>query len=46
MRGSTTRQTIQGEGGKKTAMQKVMQSFFPGFTKSDKNKGDEGDEQK
>ncbi len=36
----------KAKGEKKTAMQKVMQSFFPGFTKSDKNKGDEGDEQK
>ena len=36
----------KAKGEKKTAMQKVMQSFFPGFTKSDKNKGDDGDEQK
>ena len=31
----------KAKGKKKTTMQKVMQSFFPGF-----NKGDEGDEQK
>jgi small-conductance mechanosensitive channel/CRP-like cAMP-binding protein len=36
----------KAKGEKKTAMQKVMQSFFPGFTKSDKNKGVDGDEQK
>ncbi len=35
----------EAKGEKKTAMQKVMQSFFPGFTGSNKNKGDEGDEQ-
>ena len=33
----------KAKGKKKTTMQKVMQSFFPGFNKSDKNKGDEGD---
>ena len=36
----------KAKGKKKTTMQKVMQSFFPGFNKSDKNQGDEGDEQK
>ena len=34
------------QGEKQTAMQRVMQSFFPGFAGAHKNKGDDGDEKK